>query len=167
METEVGRRVHVIVGRLAGTGPTPRQVLDEVHDLWRERPYGGTTLASARLRCSTAVSVYFQRCHPDKRWKLTGVEVALDGAVADLVWTNTRTGKVIIDELKTGIADPNSNGALTEQLKRLSVGGRHRFDGSFSGVRLVPIMAPGRIQVYDVRNSNLAVVRTPAGMAVR
>ena len=62
VDTEIGRRVHRVVGKLTGTNPTPLQVLDVVHDLWRQDPLGGSTSASARLRCATAASVYFQRC---------------------------------------------------------------------------------------------------------
>lgn len=164
VDREVGRRIHQVIGQLAGTSPSPREVIAVVHRLWREDPHGGTVATSTRLQCSTAVSVYLQRCHPDRKlWSLHGVEVAFDEAVADLVWEHT-DGRIMVDEVKS--TNPELDD-VADQLRRLARGGRQHFGASFAGVRFVPVAAPGRVRVYDERNDELVAVRFPAGSRPR
>lgn len=164
--SEVGQRVHLVIGRLASSNPTPGEVIDAVAELWRERPVGGSTSASARLRCATAVSVYVQRCRPASPWALDGVEVALPDAVADLVWVHPETRMVVIDEVKSTTADL-ADPRIADQLDRLVRSGRSKWRGRFGGVRLVPLGSPGRIQVFDRLGTEVVVVPTPEGMEVR
>lgn len=166
MDTEVGNRIHLIVGALAETRPSTTAVLEAVNTTWRTHPLGGTTASSARLRCATAVSIYFARCRPTDEWKLTGVEVPLREAIADLVWVD-HAGGVMIDELKSGKPDPTT-GATRDQLERLAVGGRRRYGNCFRGVRFVPLSAPAGMRVFDVnRRRQLIEVVFPDGSELR
>jgi transposase InsO family protein len=154
VNAEVGIRIHHVIGVLsAGETPTPLQVVAATRTLWKQQPLGGSTAASARMRCSTAVSVYFQRFSPDPhRWSLVGVEERLDGAVADLVWKD-RQDRYVIDELKSGNpARPESGTDLADQLERLAAGGRSAYGHRFVGVRHVPLAAPAYAATYDLLN---------------
>ena len=101
MGTEVGRRIHLVIEQLAGTNPGTAEVLAVVHEMWRLNPCSEGDAASSRLRCATAVAVYFQRCAPGSQWLVVGTEISVGRGVADLVWQDDR-GRLVIDELKSG-----------------------------------------------------------------
>ena len=162
---EVGRRVHKVIGELVER-PYPigsAEILDAVRGMWRDDPIGGSVASSARLRCSTAVAVYLSRFSP-VGWQLDGVEVALGGAVADLVWV--RDDERVIDEVKTG-AMSITNPRVADQLFRLAVGGQDRWE-RFLCVRLVPLGSPARsVTVVADVSGRLETVPAPVGMEVR
>lgn len=168
MNAQVGVRVHRVIGSLVdGPIPSPLEVVAATRQWWTHDPCGGTTAASARLRCATCVSVYFQRCVPDRKmWASTGVEVRAGRAVADLVWTHT-DGRVVFDELKSGAPDPETDAELADQLMRLVEGGTELYGDKFAGVRLVPLEAPAKTRMFTTRAGALVPVRTTAGMRAR
>lgn len=166
MHKEVGRRVHRVIAHLAvaGDAATPDEILDVVREMWRRDPVGGSVASSARLRCSTAASVYLHRFMP-QGWELVGHEVALDGAVADLVWRSA--GAVLVDEVKTGEANLDQP-KVADQVRRLAGGGAAMWGERFVGVRLVPLGAPRRSTVVTLDDAGgLVPVPTPAGMVSR
>lgn len=165
--TEIGRRVHQVIGALADEDDvSPHRILETVRSLWAGSPVGGTTASSARLRCATAVSVYFQHCRPQSPWALDGVEVRVDGAIADLVWAHPEDGWVVVDELKSTITGPDSPDTA-DQLGRLAQGGIGRWGDQFLGVRLVPLGAPARTSVFNNVEGALAEVPAPEGFEFR
>lgn len=164
MNREVGRRVHRVIGALAGEQDvTPATIVATVAEMWRADPVGGTVASSARVRCSSSVAVYFDRFRPAPQWRLDGVEVRLDAAVADLVWRGPRS-RVLIDEVKSGATDVAAN---ADQLERLAAGGRARWPGRFVGVRLVPLGAPTRSAVVTLRRGRLVPVPNPLEASCR
>lgn len=163
---EVGRRVHRVIAHLAAAGDaaTPDEILDVVREMWRRDPVGGSVASSARLRCSTAASVYLHRFMP-RGWELLGHEVVLEEAVADLVWCTPDA--VVIDEVKTGEANLDQP-KVADQARRLAAGGRARWGDRFVGVRLLPLGAPRRASVVTLDDAGgLVPVPTPAGMVSR
>jgi hypothetical protein len=164
---EVGRRVHRVVAELAASpeSASPQQVLDVVRAMWLADPVGGSVASSARLRCSTASSLYLHRFMPTD-WVLAGVEVRVGRAIADLVWEDA-SGLVVIDEVKSGAASVDDP-AVADQLARLAAGGRRRWDAEFAGVRLAPLGSPGRAVFVTVDDADrLVPVGFPTGMEPR
>lgn len=163
----VGSRVHRVVADLAATGEPvdSAAALAAVRRLWAADPIGGSIASSARLRCSTAVAVYFARFEPARaQWKLDGAEVRVGSAIADLVWRSERHG-VVIDELKSGVADLRDPD-IADQLLRLAEGGAAAFE-SFRGVRLVPLGSPARSVFVTAENGELVSCAAPDGMEIR
>lgn len=164
MDVDTGQRIHRIIGALATGAPTRDDLFAQADALWRAEPATtGVQQRSVWLRCVTASAVYFARCRPSGDWHLTGVEVDLGGAIADLVWS--ASGAVVIDEIKSGSATIASP-AIADQVRRLAIGGRARFGRRFVGVRLVPLAAPARLCTYDVVDCELVAVVSPPGMEV-
>lgn len=159
MNREIGRRVHRVIGTLATDEEvSAARIVEAVGEMWRSEPVGGTVAASARVRCSSSVAVYFDRFRP-QGWRLEGVEVRLEGAVADLVWRGPGS-QVLIDEVKSGVANLG-DAATTNQLRRLCSGGSARWGRRFAGVRLVPLGSPARSAVVRLRRGGLVEVESP------
>jgi hypothetical protein len=78
-------------------------------------------------------------------WKLLGTEIQGPNCTFDIVWQHTSSGRVLVDELKTGKAGDLVGGQeLDEQLERECRGGRELYDRRFVGVRLLILAAPRR-----------------------
>lgn len=131
MDATSGVRIHQLIAELADSRPTVHAIVDHVHESFRARPIGGTTVQSARLRCVTAVAVHFDEFAPSADWKLAGAEIDLGASVADLVWRHT-SGIVAVDEIKSGRVRPGQGGSLDEQLGRLAAGGGKRWRSRFA-----------------------------------
>lgn len=143
----VGKYVHQVLGAVAGTS----QTLDEPQfyevALAATRTVLGAALVPAKDR-GTFLSVlnpvlcfrtYFL---PDDRWAFVGAEVPLgaDGIV-DLVWSDA-FGRVLIDEVKTGIAERRGGpGRTRDQVARYVAAGALAYP-RFVGVRLIKLAAP-------------------------
>jgi hypothetical protein len=159
--------VHSVIAELAATGEPvdADRVLAAVVQRWAAAPLGGSIASSVRARCSTTVAVYFARFAPPPHdWRLVGSELRVGSAVADLVWRSDRHG-VVIDEVKSGVADAR-DADTADQLRRLAEGGGATF-ADFVGVRLVPLGSPNRMTVTTLTDGRLVEAPAPEGMALR
>jgi hypothetical protein len=157
IDSEAGSRVHDLVGMALASGVDP---FVAARELFRVSPIGGSLATSVRLRCASAASVYVRRCRPEG-WELVGVEERLEAAIADLVFANGN--RIFIDELKSGLASPDS-ARVQNQVQRLAAGGRTRWGRNFVGVRTVPLAAPARTWFVDAAGRP---VDLPADLAIR
>lgn len=168
MHREVGHRIHRVIQRLVSDGADACDVRAAVHDLWKLDPCGGTTAASARLRCVTAVSVYMQRLVPSSDWSLVGCEVPGPDCRVDIVWQHTRSNTVVFDEIKTGGVDVQRDAQLRDQLTRLAQFGQAAHGEAFGGVRLAPVAAPALCVMWRLdSNGQLASDVLLDGLGVR
>lgn len=166
IESELGRRVHLLVGYCLAFGVQDPTVA--TREMFRVEPVGGTVMTSARETCIGAVHTYLRRCIP-YGWHLAGVEEQLLGARADLVWVYRNPFRVLIDEIKTNHADAGDDAALRDQLRRLVRGGHLQWGTAFVGVRTVPLATPRRSWLTGMGPSGagLRTLKLPADLEVR
>ena len=165
-ESKAGQRVHELIAAALASGADgqPFDVVAATAASFRERPFGVGARYALKLRCSSAVGVYLQRCRP-VGWSMVGTEVPLGPAVADVVWTNS-DGVLVVDEVKTGAASP-SDPRVADQLMRLADGAGERFGDRFAGVRLVPLPRPTSTAFLHRLDGQLVEAAPPVGMEVR
>jgi hypothetical protein len=96
---------------------------------------------AAQRRLVADVSLYFHYYPPGRGWSLEGVEVAVPGALVDLLWA-TPSG-LVADEVKTGrFRSHSEREALARQVDAIRRGCSKRFGEGFAGVREVLLLAP-------------------------
>jgi hypothetical protein len=142
-DMRIGQRVHAIAAAFlrAGEVPEPRAVWVATGRIFAASPLPQNHAARQRAACATGA--YFSIFHRPA-WKFVGAEVDLGTGRVDLVW-RTGSGLVVIDEVKmAGHADMVDDPATIAQVDRYLDAGRRQFGGSFAGVRLLPLAAPGR-----------------------
>lgn len=144
-EGRIGKAVHSVTGRLLSDGlpaATAREILAYV----ASEPLlsmGGTYWLGARARVSCLTAVYLRRLLPPHPWSYVDHQVPLSPrGDLDLVFEQTKTRMVRVDELKTGAPAWSERDALEEQIQRELAGGGARFGTRFAGLRVLYLAAP-------------------------
>ena len=146
-DREIGRRTHALVAGFcrAHVVPEPTQVWVAAGRLFQAEPM--VLNHSSRQRAACGVSTYFVRFHRTA-WKFVGAEVSLGNGRVDLVW-QLPSDRFVIDELKTSANGEALEDRVTlEQIERYRRAGQQQWGGAFAGVRLLPLVSPGRARFH-------------------
>ena len=90
-----------------------------------------------------AVRTYFTRLLPPTSWDFHGAEVHLGRGRIDLLWQGP-TGRLLIDELKTGHADLFFSSSNLTQARGYLHTGRALYGPRLAGLRLLSLSHPGQ-----------------------
>jgi hypothetical protein len=138
--------VRVAIGRMLWSGLTVPDRTAASDAIRAVVPAGLSTTHRLMLvqRGAGRVLVWGERFDPRPAWTLVDVDVAVDGIVADLLWT--RAGRIRVDQLETG---PLSR-ASRRHARRVAAACSVQFDGACDGVRLISL-APATACWEDVQ----------------
>lgn len=140
--TDIGRLAHRAIGDAIRFGvTTPKQIDALVDSLTAEHGDAYLRRRAQKVRIAAPVRSYLWRFDLRATHVLVHCEYVLPSSIADLVWRERRTGAVLIDELKTGLARPDQGCA--DQTARHLAGGSIAFGQELVGVRVVRL-ARGR-----------------------
>lgn len=116
----------------------PERVLDVAGAL-----VNGDNINRRRVLMLTAAghaSVYLRTLAPASPWELLGAEFDTGNGHVDVAWSNTETGEVFFDELKTtNRAISMINNVWLGQVRRYAEAGADKHGETFLGVRLLPL----------------------------
>lgn len=162
IDAGVGMRVHQLIGFCLANGVDAGAA---ARAMFAADPLGGTLMSSVRTRCSSATAQYLARCRP-QGWDLVGYEEQVGRARADLVWAGSDPWRVLIDEIKTGVADADDP-RLLGQIARLLAGGARLWGDAFVGVRVIPLASPRRAWLTAPGPRRPEILRLPESLEVR
>lgn len=135
----VTHRLIAEIGRRHGGGATPEQVLDVAEGLGSAR-LAPVYRQSSRQRVATAAAAFF-RIFGRPGWQLHKALTVVEGVEFDLLWR--RQGRIVADELKTGLAAPELwFERVEQQVESQLEAGQAGFGVAFLGVRAVLLAEP-------------------------
>jgi hypothetical protein len=142
-----GRAVHQLIGELLATTrrPSSQQITRTVatHDLLREKAV--IHRQSIKQPLETAIACYFARFAPCELWDFAGASVRLGSCEFDLLWRASRNGRLLADELKTGLFGLTFvHRKLDRQVERQLQAGTTTCGDRFAGVRAIVLGEPWR-----------------------
>jgi hypothetical protein len=139
--SSVGSATHLLIGRLAARyGVATDDEILRAGRAWLAAPRLAVPNRQAlRAQVLTLTAVYF-RAFARPGWRLANAEQILDGVALDLVWL--RSGRVEVDELKTGRLRQTDYERLRRQVGAQAAAGVQEWGPAFAGVRAVVLTRP-------------------------
>jgi len=165
----VGETVQIIIANVLSAGlPDDRYrqqllVLDVARELVADMDLSTIRRRAFVAEVTTFTGCYLHRFLPAAPWKMLGTEVQLMSSRADVVWENADTGKILLDEVKTGRTRVN-HAVFKDQALRHLEGAVDMWGQRVVGVRLLWLGAPHSSQFYRP-GSNRAVDLWNSGYA--
>jgi len=140
--SDAGIWTHQIIQRLAGEPTTPAGVMAASRAFFAASKVPKARWRGIRNTCGLAASLYLNQLRPPEGWELLAVELPLLASQADLVYCETESGRVVVDEatLTADALDPD----LVDQVRRLTAGGVKRWRANFIGTRVLLLETPRR-----------------------
>jgi hypothetical protein len=143
----LGMAAHDVIGCLAsdGAATVDFERITSVVRAHAATQLPGVHRQAARQWLMSTACLYFRLFGLPAEWNLLGTELRGPSCVFDLVWRNESTGRVLVDELKTGkAADLIGGEQLDTQLDRQRADGVALYGERFEGIRLLILAAPRR-----------------------
>lgn len=154
---QVGQLAHRVIADLLSSMPeksaelTWAEVLDRVD---RRMASDGYRDRAAR-QLVTAAALAYLRAAPPAPWRFLRAEVALPGVRLDLLWELPDTGRLLVDEVKTGLAGADTPAAREQGLRYLRA---IRDQDPHASVRLVSTREPETGQILSDEGSTASPV---------
>lgn len=143
--TTAGRRIHQAVATLLERDvrqPTALQVMELARDIVCTEELAPSRRQSAIQRLATSTASYFRLFAPTEEWSFIGAEVAGRNCRFDFAF-KSNSGRVIVDELKTGrFVDKVQRQLADAQIETAVKAGVIKWSDGFDGVRVLFLSAP-------------------------
>jgi len=109
---------------------------------------GGAIGRGLVLEVASSAACYILLFLPPPPWSFEGSEFPLGGGKADLVFSNSVSGRWVIDEVKTMLPWAGPEGSHASQIDRYLRAGAARWGRLFIGVRLCMVNRPTASLIY-------------------
>jgi hypothetical protein len=140
-----GRAIHQLIGELllATRRPTPDAIRRTLSNHALLESQSIIHAQAIKQALSSALTVYFTRFAPSDVWDFAGYSVRIRGCEFDLLWRDSRTGRILADELKTSVLGLRFGAErLDRQAARQLRAGSAAIGERFAGVRAIVLADP-------------------------